>query len=91
MLIGTGRAAEAEPFLQQALEIRRKNLKAGDWGIAVAESALGACFTALGRYEEAEKLLRGAGAVLAKRGDETPEALTNRERLAALYKKWRRP
>ena len=91
LLTAGGRAAEAPPFLEQAVDIRRKNLKAGDWGIAVAESAEGACLTALGRYEEAEKLLREAGTVLAKRGDETPDARTNHERLAALYKTWRRP
>ncbi len=64
-LLDAGRVAEAEGHLRPALMARREQLPPGDRLIANAESLLGACLTALGRYDEAEPLLLDAHKVLA--------------------------
>jgi serine/threonine protein kinase/Tfp pilus assembly protein PilF len=85
-------AAPAEPLLRQALRIRRRAYPTGDWRIAVAESLLGACLTALARYDEAEPLLVNANAALKDvAGQQGREATATRDRLVALYEAWARP
>ncbi len=79
-------AASAERLLWQALEIRRRAFPEGDWRIAVAKSLLGEALTSLGRYDEAERLLLEAKAILKEgRGPEGREASATAERLDALY------
>ena len=85
-------AANAEPLLRKALEIRQRAYPAGNWRIGEAESVLGECFTALGRYEEAEGLLLDAHRLLKDgSGWEGEEAQATRTRLVALYEAWGRP
>jgi tetratricopeptide (TPR) repeat protein len=58
-----GRAAEAEPYLRNAHEVRSRKL-AGHWLAANTASVYGGCLLALGRMDEAEPLVLGALPVL---------------------------
>jgi hypothetical protein len=54
--VGRGDPAAAEPLLREALD---RHLEKNDpRGAAHAQSELGGCLTALGRFEEADGLLR---------------------------------
>ena len=55
---------QAEGGIRQALEIFRETLPEGHWRIADATSVFGQCLVAMGRYEEAEPLLRGSYLIL---------------------------
>jgi serine/threonine protein kinase/Tfp pilus assembly protein PilF len=80
-----GEWRQAEPILRRAVEVRRRILPAGDWRVAQAESLLGESLNLAGRYDEAEKLLTGAGSVLKEgAGPQGREAEANRARLASL-------
>jgi serine/threonine protein kinase/Flp pilus assembly protein TadD len=87
LLTGSNHAVEAEPLLREALESRTTSQSGDDWRVGSAKSALGACLAAQGRWEDAERLLLEADSSLQKRGPNTLEARTNRERLVALYEK----
>jgi serine/threonine protein kinase/tetratricopeptide (TPR) repeat protein len=77
--------AAAEPLLRHALQVRRRAFPEGNWRTAVAESLLGEALTGLGRYGEAEGLLREADAALKDvPGQQGREARLTKERLAAL-------
>ena len=56
-LVSSGRAAEAEPRLREALAIRR-GIDGGGLGVADALESLGACLEDQARYDEAERLQR---------------------------------
>ena len=58
LLCDQGRAAEALPLLEEALEIRERVQPEGNWQIAEARLELGAALMAEGRTAEAEELLR---------------------------------
>ena len=78
-------ASLAEPLLWDAIRIRERAFRPGDWRIGVPKSVLGAALTALGRYGEAEACLRDAERVLKETpGQPAQEAEANRARLAAL-------
>ncbi|MBK7875769.1 MAG: tetratricopeptide repeat protein [Planctomycetes bacterium] len=64
-LVDLGRAAEAEPLLREALELRRAKLP-GSWLAANSASVLGGALVELGRHAEAEELLAPAAEALAK-------------------------
>ncbi len=84
--------AAAEPLLRRALLIDQRAFRAGDWRIAGVESLLGEALTALGRYDEAERVLLAARENLKDApGREGLFARQNRVRLAALYKAWGHP
>jgi serine/threonine-protein kinase len=86
-----GDPRSAEPLLREAVEIRRRE-RAGHWRTAEAESALGACLAALGRYGEAEPLLVGSYPVLlAELGAGEPRVESARRRVIELYDAWGRP
>jgi tetratricopeptide (TPR) repeat protein len=91
LLVQAGRPREAEPRLGEAVEIRGATFGESDWRSAVAKSALGACLASEARWDEAERLLLDADVSLQKRGGQTQEATTNRQRLVAWYEKWQRP
>ncbi len=91
-MLAQGRADEAEPILRQAVEVARSHSEEGMIENAWAQSAYGACLTALGRYAEAESLLvdsyeilrvriRGTSPVPRLRGGLRPTV----ERLIDLY------
>jgi tetratricopeptide (TPR) repeat protein len=96
ILMAAGRAAEAEPFLREALAIRRQLLLSGHPRVARAESLLGECLTALQRYAEAEPLLL-AGYETLHRDDQIKLWWLPRwrreahERLVKLYEAWGKP
>jgi eukaryotic-like serine/threonine-protein kinase len=81
LLLRTGRAAEAEQHLREALD------RAVRWGqdageIGVAESLLGEALAALGRLPEAEQLLEsGYAAVERAYGPDDDQARAARDRL----------
>ena len=89
LLTKLGRAGEAEPLLREALTTRRGLLSAGNWRIGQAESALGACLAAQGRYGQAESLLlSGERAMASAPSARRREPLTW---LALLYESWGKP
>jgi tetratricopeptide (TPR) repeat protein len=79
-LIAQGRAAEAEPLLQRAVQfVRNPPFPLPDWMIGEAESALGSCALMLGRRSEGQTLLRSAQSKLASH----PRPLFRRGRQSA--------
>jgi tetratricopeptide (TPR) repeat protein len=91
-LLEQGKAAEAEPPAREALEIFRTR-SPGSWRVADAESVLGGCMAGLGRFAEAEPLLLGSYAVLAREqeGGGARAARTALNRVVGLYTAWGRP
>jgi serine/threonine-protein kinase len=59
------RNAEAETYLRRALDIRRRELPAGNPDVAKAKISLGVCLAGLGRYAEGDVLLGEADATLS--------------------------
>ena len=83
LLTRTGRAAEGEPLLREALEAR---IAAGDVPAAVADlgSMLGAALAALGRDVEAREMLeRSLDELEAALGSDAPLTVAARARLEA--------
>ena len=75
----------AEPLLRDALRRQQQTLLPNDWRMAATKSALGAALTPLRNFEEADRLLKEAIAVLKDvPGRQGREAAAARERLAAL-------
>jgi len=91
VLLDEGRAAEAEPLAQEALAVLREAAPTS-WRVADAESVLGGCLAAQGRFGEAEPMLVGAYETLEKDpADGSRRAGEARARVAALYKAWGKP
>ena len=93
-LLGLGTAmlamnstAQAEDVLHEALEVRKRIFREGDWQIADAQARLGECLLALGRPREAEPLLDDASKTLDSDRRATPavkqRALTSLMKLYA--------
>ena len=61
-----GKPDEAEPFLKEALEIRRNKLPPGSWLTANSASAFGECLVALKHFSEAEPLLLESYEIMSK-------------------------
>ena len=57
VLTASGRAAEAEPLLREALIIREKKLPPGDRLTAKTRLRLGQCLVQLGRLKDGEALM----------------------------------
>jgi tetratricopeptide (TPR) repeat protein len=78
-------AAAAEVLLRDALQRQQRRLGPADWTIAATRSTLGAALTARAQYDEAERLLLDATAVLKDvPGRQGREAAAARARLADL-------
>ena len=76
---------EAGPLLREALVIVQQTLP-GHWFIAQAQSRLGGCLTALGRFDEAEPLLLdGYAGLQAALSDQDERTVQARAYLAAFY------
>ena len=87
-----GKAAEGEPYLREALAIRKKILPQGDISISIAVSALGECLSVQQRYAEAEPLLTDSyNELKSKLGDQEKRTVEARQRLAKLYDAWGKP
>jgi eukaryotic-like serine/threonine-protein kinase len=85
-MMAGGQTAQAEGVLAEALEIRRRVLREGDWQIAEAQGRLGECLLELGRYQEATPLLNDASDVLdSARLATTDTKIRTLDALAKLY------
>ncbi len=97
-LIGLGAArlaggdpVSAEPLLRRGLDVLRRTLPE-HWQTAVSASHLGACLTALRRFDEAEALLVSSyDTLVEKRGPEHRGTVAARQLLIELYDAWDRP
>jgi eukaryotic-like serine/threonine-protein kinase len=86
--VARGNAAAAMPLLEEAMEIRRGRPAIGGVNLAEIESAMAGCFTALGRYDDAEAMLLASLEVLRERNDHRRRATVLR--LIRLYEAWGR-
>ena len=92
LLIDRSQADTAEPLLLEGLRIRSEQLQAGDWHVAQTKATLGACYSALNRFEEAESLLLPAYQVMAAaKGADSLYALRAHQRIVSLYHVWSKP
>jgi tetratricopeptide (TPR) repeat protein len=83
--LARGEAATAETLLRDALSRQQAILPANDWLVAATKSGLGEALTAMNQFDEAERLLTEASAVLRDvPGRQGREAAATRIRLAAL-------
>ena len=88
----TGRAAQAEPILRQALAIREKNLPKGHWQVAFTKGALGESLTQQQKYTEAEPLLiESYNDLKASQGEKNQRTDEARGWLVELYDAWEKP
>ena len=71
-LVAQGRAAEARPLLESAVELSRRNLGETHLRTADARLSLGRALLATGHYDEAEPLLLAASAVFEKQRRSQP-------------------
>jgi eukaryotic-like serine/threonine-protein kinase len=91
-LAGQGKGREAEPLAREALAIFQTAKSAPRWRAPDAESVLGSCLAAQGRYGEAEPLLLGAYRSLKEdRGEGAHYAPAALQRVVDLYTAWGRP
>ncbi len=92
--LARGAAAAAEPKLRTVSDWYwvRAFRRPDPWRRAGAESALGECLSALGRFEEAESLLLRSQAVLeSELGSANTQTRVAGRRLARLYEDWGKP
>ncbi|HEY4593647.1 MAG TPA: tetratricopeptide repeat protein, partial [Thermoanaerobaculia bacterium] len=73
--LGQGKPAEAEPYLRRTLALRQEALSRDHPDLATAKFTLADCLVDLGRYGEAEALLREARASLQKHAEENFDRL----------------
>jgi hypothetical protein len=86
-----GKARAAEPLLREGLAVRNERLVTNHPDIAEAATVLGACLTALGRYDEAETTLAQGYRVLEARPGPSRHWREARQRRVELYQSWGRP
>jgi len=83
-LMDARRAAEAEAFLDEAIQVATGAYGEDAWQVATTRSLLGACLAEQGQDVEAETHLRESVDILvAARGDDDPRTQEAKERLAA--------
>ncbi len=86
------RTDEALAKIREAKTIREAVFAQGHWRIAEVEGALGACYTALSRFAEAEPLLTASYEALADNlGATDPRTQRALDDLIALYDAWNKP
>ncbi|MCP4246299.1 MAG: tetratricopeptide repeat protein [bacterium] len=89
VLLADDRPEEAEAWFREALDHRRRHLITSHWRIAESAGMLGSCLSALGKYDESEKLLlashRDLAAILGARHQ---KALAVVHRIVDLYDAW---
>ena len=89
VLVAQRKGCEAEPLAREAVAVFR-----GDENhlrVADAESVLGSCLAAQGRYEEAEPLLLGSYSVLREDAGGALYAPVALQRIVDLYAAWGKP
>ncbi|HEY3663701.1 MAG TPA: serine/threonine-protein kinase [Chthoniobacterales bacterium] len=88
----TGRAAEAEGLLREAVQIRVENVPETHFLRATANGGLGEFLTAQARFPEAETFLLASYESLNKsQAEKSPRTLLALQRLVSLYDRWPRP
>lgn len=91
-LVAQGKGDEAETLAREALAVFRASKSAPPWRIPDAESVLGSCLAAQGRFEGAEPLLLGSYPILkADPGDGARYAPAALQRIVSLYIAWGKP
>lgn len=81
--------SEAEETITKGLNIYKKTLPADHWNIFYAECILGKCYSAEGRYGEAEKLLLGAYKnLVATRGNNDRLTRSALRSIIKNYERW---
>ncbi len=91
ILINSGKPARAEPYLREALTIRRTINSKGHPQVAAASGLLGECLTKQKRYREAEPLLiESYNDVKSSPGAQGPVTIET-QRLLKLYEAWGKP
>ncbi|MCA9254072.1 MAG: tetratricopeptide repeat protein [Phycisphaerales bacterium] len=86
-----GRHAEAADLFREEIAGLNESSPGGHWHIADARSRLGACFTSMGKFDEAESMLLDSYAELKDTfGDRDDMTLQAKSRIVALYKAWGR-
>jgi hypothetical protein len=92
LLLKKGEPERAEPLLREAWRIRREKLLAGDWRTANAQSLLGECLAAMGKYEEAEPLLLDGYHALHASPETSPGLVDEAiRRIIEMYESWGKP
>ncbi|MGZ4983450.1 MAG: protein kinase domain-containing protein [Chthoniobacterales bacterium] len=88
----TGRTAEAEKLLREAVRIRAENVPETHFLRATANGALGEFLTAQARFPEAEPFLLASYESLKKsQAENSPRTRLALQRLANLYEGWNKP
>ncbi|MEY2499008.1 MAG: eukaryotic-like serine/threonine-protein kinase [Verrucomicrobiota bacterium] len=88
----TGRTAEAEKLLREAVRIRTENVPETHFLRATANGALGEFLTAQARFPEAESfLLASYESLKTSQAEKSPRTRLALERLAHLYDAWNKP
>ncbi len=88
----TGRTAEAEELLREAVRIRVENVPETHFLRATANGALGEFLTAQARFSEAESFLLASYESLKKsQAENSPRTRLALQRLANLYEAWNKP
>ena len=92
MQLDLGVPSEAERLLREALPIQERAYRKNHARLAATKSLLGEALIARKDYQEAERLLLEARAVLkGVSGPEAREAEATRRRLVTLYESWGKP
>ena len=87
----TGRTAEAEQLLREAVRIRAENVPETHFLRATANGALGEFLTAQSRFPEAEAFLLASYESLKKsQAENSPRTRLALQRLVSLYENWGR-
>jgi len=88
----SGRQADAEKLLREAVRLRAENVAESHFLHATAKGALGEFLARQRRFEEAEALLLASHESLKRSQDpQSPRLTLARQRLVALYQEWGKP
>jgi serine/threonine-protein kinase len=92
VLINSGKPAQAEPYLREALTIRSTINSKGHPQVAAASGLLGECLTKQKRYREAESLLvESYNDLESSLGEQNSLIIEAQQRLVKLYEDWGKP
>ena len=92
LLTDIGKPAQAEPYLREALTIKKRIDPPSHRNIALTMSLLGDCLKKQKRYREAETLLvESYDDLKSVMVEQSPRTLETRQRLVELYEAWGKP
>ncbi len=90
LLVETGDYRGAEARSEEALDILRHRLPPSHPRVARAQSHLGAAYSGLGRFAEAEPLLLDSYRILSEESERSPHTRIVLSYLVDLYKAWKK-